>query len=610
MLELDEGRIGFAEALRPPVDYEVAFAVGTTYSLDLRALLGLCIPLGLGFEPETLDSINPVSLFAALQRLRDKLVVYCDKGGIKADLPANPRSAELISLLEGVVHQVHVNTGNPEVPSSFHPKVWVVEYKALNGEDHMWRLLVMSRNLTFDTSWDTVVQLDGKPGDANACSEHVADFLDFIAEGSDRIDTERDNARKRGSHTARVHQLAQRLREVKFVVDDRSFEAVDFLPFGPKWQGGSDLLLDARDCELLTYQYRSALVVSPFLSDSSDSPLLRMASNRSGEAGRYVLLSREDSLNKVGVNVRDAYECYCPTPMLADVELDDEDGVDAADYSNLHAKLYFTEDRARRRTLYIGSLNASYNGMVNNVEALIKLDVRKGYHTFDSVLKPLIERKGKDMAPFSPYVPFDSPDHDAVDEQVFRRSFRVGAKCVGFRRVVVRKTEDDALALDVSLRMARAGKHCSGTSFALRPLLHGEERAIELGARHDETLCFAGLSSRQISAMFVLMGRDEAGHSASCVLVCPHDRFDDAGFSLESRSKLLLSEILSSDSGALAQYLAHVFDLPESAYSIGGEAAASSVGAPSRKPLVPSGLYERLLDMADTSPEIFDRTKV
>jgi hypothetical protein len=93
-----------------------------------------------------------------------------------------------------------------------------------------WRLLVMSRNLTFDTSWDTVVQLDGKPGDANACSEHVADFLDFIAEGSDRIDTERDDARKRGSHTTRVHQLEQRLREVEFAVDDRTFESVDFLP--------------------------------------------------------------------------------------------------------------------------------------------------------------------------------------------------------------------------------------------------------------------------------------------------------------------------------------------------------------------------------------------
>ncbi len=607
MLEMGEGRIGFAEALRPPAGYEVSLVVGTTYSLDLRALLGLCIPLGLGFEPEALESINPVSLFAALQKLRDKLVIYCDKGGIKADIPSNERSAGLVSLLEGVVHQVHVNAGSPGVPASFHPKVWVVEYTSSRDGERRWRLLVMSRNLTFDTSWDVVAQLEGAQGESCACAHQVANFLEFLADGSRRIDTERDDTRKRDSHTVRIRRLARDLRGVEFFVDDKSFDTVDFLPFGPSWQGGSELLLEAQTCELFESRLRSVLVVSPFLSDGADAPLVRMARNRSGDAGRYVLLSREDSLERMDDTIRDAYECYCPMPDLADVELDDQDGVDAADYSNIHAKLYFTEDRSRRRVLYIGSLNASLNGTVNNVEALIRLGVRKGYHTFDSMLRPLIQSTGKAMAPFSPYVPFEADSSEDAEEQGFRRAFRQGAKRVAFKRVTVREAEEGRYALAVTLDVAWAGKLCAGISFVLRPLLSDAGHGIEVGQSHGISLNFGGLKPQQVSAMFVLCGTDVAGHSASCVLVCPHDRYEDAAYSIESRSKALLGEILNSEHGALAQYLAHAFDLPEGAYAINDEAEDSPTGKLTRAQVVPPGFYEKLLVLADSNPEVFDR---
>ena len=47
-----------------------------------------------------------------------------------------------------------------------HPKVWVLRYEAsddLDGVpkgDRRLRVLITSRNLTFDTSWDTVLRLD------------------------------------------------------------------------------------------------------------------------------------------------------------------------------------------------------------------------------------------------------------------------------------------------------------------------------------------------------------------------------------------------------------------------------------------------------------------
>ena len=606
MLEMDEGRVSFADALRPPEGYDLSFAVGTTYSLDLRALLGICIPLGLGFEPEALDSVNPVSLFVALNGLQGKLVVYCDKGSMKADVAPGSHTSGLLMLLEGMVHQVSVNWRRKDALSSFHPKVWVIEYSARDGGESLYRLMVMSRNLTFDTSWDVVVSLDGRPGEGDDCSEHVAQFLEFLASGDRDTSTDRDDTRKRGSHTARVRRLADAIRKVRFTVDDKSFDGVDFLPFGPQ-SGDEGNLMDACKCDLLTWHWRSMLVVSPFLSSGQDAPLSVMARRRSGVSGRYVLLSREDSLAELPSETREAYECFCPASSLADVELEGEGGVDASDYSNLHAKLYFSQDMGGRRRLWAGSLNASRNGTYNNVEALIALSVMPSHLTFQQMLKPLIGEGDKEHPPFIPFDPPAAPVASQEDDHDFRRAFRIASRLVGFRQVRA-QDEGNAASICVTLDVASANKACSGIALTLRPLLASDALPIEMGPRsHTQELSFNGLQPEQVSAFFVIRGSDDQGNSRECVTVCPHDRFDDEGLSLESRSSKVLGMILSQGSGELSQYLAHAFDLPEAAYAVNGEGHASSVSSASKMLPVPTGLYERLLDMADTNPAVFDR---
>ena len=83
MLHPKYDRIDYGEQLIPPDGYELVQAIGTTYSLDLEALMVLPVAL---FYAQTLDG-NPEELrydmLDAITRAADKITVYCQKGQIK-----------------------------------------------------------------------------------------------------------------------------------------------------------------------------------------------------------------------------------------------------------------------------------------------------------------------------------------------------------------------------------------------------------------------------------------------------------------------------------------------------------------------------------------------
>ena len=159
MLE-PEGRQLLLDALRPPAGYELDHAVGTTYSLDLMSLLAA--PLGFAlFDRESSDGrlvADPISLIEAVRRSAERIDIFCQAGQI-----AIPREHRVIlTYLESSIHQV----APPNREAIFHPKVWVIRYRSTVDQTPTYRLLCLSRNLTFDRSWDTVLCLDGsvKPG--------------------------------------------------------------------------------------------------------------------------------------------------------------------------------------------------------------------------------------------------------------------------------------------------------------------------------------------------------------------------------------------------------------------------------------------------------------
>ena len=65
MLNPIENRLDYSQILAPLDDYELDFAIGTTYSLDFEALIGACVALGLSAETDSKllqDSVYLLSL--------------------------------------------------------------------------------------------------------------------------------------------------------------------------------------------------------------------------------------------------------------------------------------------------------------------------------------------------------------------------------------------------------------------------------------------------------------------------------------------------------------------------------------------------------------------
>ena len=169
---LPDSRTTAFELLRPPSGYRLDVAVLTTYTLDLEALLVL--PLSVLAHPDGGPEellADPPRLYQAIRDAGDRVHAFVDESGIGI-----PRSARaLYSMLESSVHPVRAPNGG-----AFHPKVWVARFTAVDetAED-LLRVAILSRNLTFDRSWDVALASEAQLGSRRrvAASRPLGDFL-------------------------------------------------------------------------------------------------------------------------------------------------------------------------------------------------------------------------------------------------------------------------------------------------------------------------------------------------------------------------------------------------------------------------------------------------
>ena len=370
MLE-PEGRQLLLEALRPPPGYELDYAVGTTYSLDLMSLLAA--PLGFAlFDREASDGrliADPIALIEAVRRYADRIDVFCQAGQIA--IP--PEHRMIVNYLESSIHEV-VPPLSPD--AIFHPKAWVIRYRAVDGGPHSYRMLCLSRNLTFDRSWDTVLRLDGEVQKDGSGDSRLAEFVRRLPGLS--VIARRGISEQR---VTAIHGLADDLNAVVFAPPD-GFDRVAFWPLGLEpgvWPFGG--LIDR------------LLVVSPFLTAGC---LARLAP----KGARNVVVSRPEAFDKLGGA---ALRRFAETMVISPAALSDpgkdveatssEPGVatDEAiaesagvELRGLHAKLYVGDGRWRTR-VWTGSANATDAAFHGNVELLVEMEGPKARCGIDAV---------------------------------------------------------------------------------------------------------------------------------------------------------------------------------------------------------------------------------
>lgn len=385
MLNPDNRQL-YMEVLRPPAGFTFDRGVATTFSLDLVTLL--VVPLSLAMfecnnEKEFLS--NPIKVLEALRRSAQRLTVLCQRSRIS--IP--PVSSLLYSFLENMVIEVDP----PEENGVFHPKVWILRF---TGDGAVkYKFLCLSRNITFDRSWDTLLALEGDvTGQETPANKPLYDFIRYLPELAGN--------KAEGKIKKDIDFLSSEIMKVRFNPPEGFDEPIRFWPLGIPGYAQFPVRTP----------YEKLLIVSPFLSEGL---LYRF------DDARKILISREDSLDGIDSGLLKGYDDV----YILDEEAEGRDELDVGDdpkegpemqkHSGLHAKLYMAEYGKTAR-LWTGSANATSAAFGNNVEFMVELTGNKARIGIDQFLGD-IEKGTAFRNLLKSYIPPSNPPGDVSAEK-------------------------------------------------------------------------------------------------------------------------------------------------------------------------------------------------
>jgi len=585
MLE-PETRELLMDVLRPPNGMRMDMAVGTTYTLDLNALL--LAPLSFAMFDWVSEDPGPTSTQATLEALRRhaaNTTLFCQDGMIGV-----PKHYQALMLhLEDVVVPVSV----PRPHGIFHPKVWIVRYRDDQG-NLLWRAVILSRNLTFATSWDTVVVLEGtKQLEQHRPGGPLAQFLlDLIKLGGSRLDKRR---------RADIRRLANEVRNVRFTAPE-GFErtGVWFHPFGIDWSSRWSFPPDNR---------KRTLVVSPFLGEGA---LQRLASNG---PKNDIVISRPEELDRLRPEALEGWDCY----VLAEGQMDltpdaaPASPVDDVELRGLHAKLLIF-DRGQVSSVLTGSLNATGAALDHNVELMAWMNGPKAEVGIDAFMGS--GKKDGGPAPFGRmlerYTP-TMPDEDDEVREELRRDLDGARMAISRLELTATVTPTDAadvsdspsdstwrFALTVSGRPAVSNTVTDVRIWRLTAL---PADAVPLDTKkRKQELDFGIVAEPAITAFFAVEVKAAAKGKKDAVTFLVRAELKGAP---EGRAERMLARALESRD-AVIRYLQFLLaesseDLRDLMEAIGvGTSGSSAAG---RNSTMTFGLTERLLEVLVADPE-------
>ncbi len=519
-------RVYYGQLLNPPEGYHLELGVATTYSLNLNALAAACSAL----DQDQQGNVNPLSFVGTLQRISPRLLVFCSDSHIQVPSPVR----NWHPLLEQMIVPVKLEKQNGAYPA-FHPKMWLLQYKQDTKDDrpgeYRYRFAVLSRNLTFDRSWDVAFALDGKEtGQEEKKTAPLVEFLEFL----------RGEAVKGGTEPGILDTLIGRLKKVSFLQDLKGsgVHDMDIVPMGlPHDHHSMEAELGLSGTPRKTFQ--AFAVFSPFLT-----PSLVQEWNSLDVREKRLLVTRRSQLEKLKKEQADNFELWVLKDMASDPEwiLEGADSPHAQKPTashprDIHAKLFVTETESET-SLYLGSMNATRAALQSNVELMVCLHFHRCDYSVSAFRKDLFgPDPDKPSNPFQqetvadrPQVTADSaPDLNTILNIACRLNFRAEAREeeAGKQTAVwtIEVTVCDR-ALHADLLSALDQAEIAGSGLTLAPMMR-EASTVPLDPliRNENSgsslrMTFQGLHPGQVSELFLLRV-EGTGQSASCVLRIP-----------------------------------------------------------------------------------------
>jgi hypothetical protein len=583
---LDPGnRHLFLEALRPPAGYRLDRGVGTTYSLDLIALL--CAPLAFT-KFDWRDEVNgpPTGGPALLEALREnieRLVVFCQAGQIGV-----PRQyGVLFDYLEDVIVEVSLAEGQ----GVFHPKVWVLRYEPISpdsGVAPLIRFVCMSRNLTFAAMWDTMLVLDGEVAVERTRGFSVnRPLVDFVS-----------NLPRMAKHALTASQreiidgLLADLPRTRFVPPS-PFSAFEFHPLG----------ITRRSPWPLPSKPRRMLVVSPFLSKTT---LKDITASGAG----HVLVAPGHELAALGQETLGRFARIYELSDEALPEASDDEGsadIETAPLSGLHAKLYVSDEGWNAR-VWTGSANATWSAFNRNVEFLVELHGMKSECGVDRLLG-LDSDPDKGMLRLLREFDPETCDGSAEAESPLEHALEHVRRALGAARLgaVVELSGEDTYAVRIENRgpLPLVEPSDVAVTLSVRPITSRESHAQALDPIGASSIVFADLSFDRLTAFFAVEATARLTNRKASTRFVLHLPLEGAP---EGRREAVVRRLLREPEDVLRFLLLLLSDDPFEflAAGAGPQAGAAMIGPLRILGFSGSALLEPLLKALAAHPEKLD----
>lgn len=362
MLDPKKNRLDYGELLIPPTGYILKRAVATTYSLDLNTLLAIPValfyskPLEGDYERDRLDVLDSIS------QASEYITIVCQKGKILSP----KKFHKLFAFLEPCITEYKTI----DAFSSFHPKVWIIRFEKDN--EVIYRIVILTRNLTFDKCLDIAFCMDGGVKSVNKKeNQPLVDFLKSIITHTDIKNIET--------------KFIEDLNRCEFDVIDE-FNSFKFHPIGPD-----------NINPFTKPQFDELLMISPFVQEK------RLTDVTKNIVGKCSLFSRKEEIFKLSDDIIEKIDCYNISDNVRNFEYNNSvsEEVELPEIYDLHAKLYIGK-KEQNYKWYLGSANLTNPSVNRNIEFMIELNSEKYKHSPTSIMKELLGNE-KERGLFEPF---------------------------------------------------------------------------------------------------------------------------------------------------------------------------------------------------------------